>query len=71
MPRGKKIIIEKEIEDKMVDSYKSIDLDEIKKERDYVESSLSNSVANVYKISQQLTYLLRLLLTLKMLVRLN
>src|SRR3989338_561836 len=54
MPRGKKIIIEKEIEDDVVDSYKSMNLNEIKKDREHVESSLSSTVAGVFKISQQL-----------------
>lgn len=54
MPRGKKIIIEKEIEDNVVDEYKSLDVSEIKRERDKLESSLSGSVASVYKVAQQL-----------------
>ena len=54
MPRGKKIIIENEIQDDKVDDYKSLDVGEIKKERDKVEKSLSSSVASVFKTSQQL-----------------
>lgn len=54
MPRGKKIIIETEIDDDYVDRFKSIDLDEIKKERDGVEKGLSSSVAGVFKVAQNL-----------------
>ena len=54
MPRGKKIIIEKEIEDNVIDEYKSLDVSEIKKERDKFESSLSSSVASVYKAASAL-----------------
>ena len=54
MPRGKKIIIEKEIEDAVLDDYKSLDVDEIKKDRERFESSLSSSVASVYKVAQNL-----------------
>ncbi len=54
MPRGKKIIIEKEIDDNVIDEYKSLDVGEIKKERDKAESSLSSSVASVYRVAQNL-----------------
>ena len=54
MPRGKKIIIETEIDDDFVDKFRSIDLDEIKKERDSVEKGLSTSVASVFKVAQNL-----------------
>lgn len=54
MPRGKKIIIETEVEDESVDRYKSIDLNEIKRDRKSVERNLSNSVAGVFKIAQNI-----------------
>ncbi|MFN7991742.1 MAG: hypothetical protein U0R44_06325 [Candidatus Micrarchaeia archaeon] len=54
MPRGKKIIIETEISDDFVDKFRSIDLDEIKKERDRTEKGLSSSVSNVFKVAQNL-----------------
>ncbi|MFH0885211.1 MAG: hypothetical protein V1861_05880 [Candidatus Micrarchaeota archaeon] len=54
MPRGKKIIIETEISDDFVDRFRSIDLDEIKKERDRTERGLSTSVASVFKVAQNL-----------------
>ncbi len=54
MPRGKKIVIEKEINDELVDQYRSIDVDDIRKRRDSVEKSLSGSVAGVFKVAQQL-----------------
>jgi hypothetical protein len=54
MPRGKKIIIETEISDDFVDRFRSIDLDEIKKDRDRTEKGLSSSVASVFKVAQNL-----------------
>jgi len=54
MPRGKKIIIEKEVKDGVVDSFKAIDVSDIMKRRDQVEKNLSESMASVYKTAQQL-----------------
>lgn len=54
MPRGKKIIIEKEIEDSIVDDYKSMDLDGIKKDRAEKEASLTSTVSTVFKAAQDL-----------------
>lgn len=54
MPRGKRIVIEREIDDEIVNGYKFIDVDKIKKERDSVEQSLSSSVANVFRAAQTL-----------------
>jgi hypothetical protein len=54
MPRGKKIVIETEIEDELVDSYRSIDLDGIKKKRSSVEKGLTSSVTSVFKVAQNL-----------------
>jgi len=54
MPRGRKIVIETEINDDMVEKYRAIDLDKIKKERAEVETSLSSSLATVFKAAQDL-----------------
>jgi hypothetical protein len=54
MPRGKKIIIETEIDDDLVDRFKSIDIDSIKKRRDKTERGLSGSIASVFKVAQNL-----------------
>ncbi len=54
MPRGKKIIIETEVEDEFVDRFRSIDTEIIKNDRQEVESSLSSSVAGVFKVAQDL-----------------
>lgn len=54
MPRGKKIVIETEIEDDLVDSYRSIDLESIKRKRSTVEKSLTSSVTGVFKVAQNL-----------------
>jgi hypothetical protein len=54
MPRGKKIIIEKEVKDAVVDDFRTIDLDDIRKRRDSVEKGLSSSLVSVYKTAQQL-----------------
>ncbi|MBU0532949.1 hypothetical protein KKB44_05650 [Candidatus Micrarchaeota archaeon] len=54
MPRGKKIIIETEIDDDLVDRFRSIDIEDIKRRRDKTEKGLSSSVANVFKVAQNL-----------------
>jgi len=54
MPRGKKIIIETEVDNEFVDKFRNIDLGEIKKERTTVEKGLSSSVSQVFKVAQNL-----------------
>lgn len=54
MPRGKKIIIETEVNDDFVDRFRSINLEEIKKDREQTEDGLSSSVASVFKVAQNL-----------------
>ncbi len=54
MPRGKKIIIETNVENDQVDRFRSIDVDEIKQERQKTEKSLSSSVASVFRVAQDL-----------------
>lgn len=54
MPRGKKIIIEKEIKDDVVDSFRAMDVGSIKKRRDGVEKGLSESMAAVFRTAQLL-----------------
>ena len=54
MPRGKKIIIETEINDDFVDRFRSIDIGEIKKGRSKTEKGLSSSISNVFKVAQNL-----------------
>ncbi|MBU0591034.1 hypothetical protein KKF81_04335 [Candidatus Micrarchaeota archaeon] len=54
MPRGKKIIIETEVDDEFVNKFRSIDLEEIRSDRKRTEKGLSSSVANVFKVAQNL-----------------
>ena len=54
MPRGKKIIIETEVDDEFVDKYKAIDLDGIRKKRKTVEKGLSGSMSSVFRVAQSL-----------------
>ena len=54
MPRGKKIIIETQVDDEFVDRFRSIDIDEIRKERDMTERGLSSSIAGIFKVAQNL-----------------
>lgn len=54
MPRGKKIIIETVVDNDVVDIYKSIDLDGIKGERTETEKELTNSVAGVFHMAEEL-----------------
>ncbi len=54
MPRGKKIIIETEVNDDLVNKFRSINVDQIKKERESTEQNLSGSIADVFKVAQNL-----------------
>ena len=54
MPRGKKIIIETEVEDDFVDRFKSMDIEELKNEKSEEEKSLSSVVAEVFRNAQNL-----------------
>ncbi|MBD3210880.1 hypothetical protein GF318_05875 [Candidatus Micrarchaeota archaeon] len=54
MPRGKKIIIETEVDDDLVDKFRSIDIEGIKKKRNKTERGLSGSIASVFKAAQML-----------------
>jgi len=54
MPRGKRINIEMEIEDEYLDKFRNINTDVIKKSRNKVEESLSNSVRNVFDSARKL-----------------
>lgn len=54
MPRGKRIIIEKEIHDVAIDKLKKMDVDEIRKEKEELASTISSSVARIFNEAQQL-----------------
>jgi hypothetical protein len=54
MPRGKKIVIETDVDDVVVDRFKSLDLGEIRKDREDVEKTLSSSISSVFKTAQNL-----------------
>lgn len=54
MPRGRRIIINQEIDDDWVDTFKSINIDAVKKNREQVETGLSKTVAEVSRRSQEL-----------------
>lgn len=54
MPRGKKIIIETQVDDDVVDRFRAIDLDEIKRDRERTERGLSSSIAGIFKVAQNL-----------------
>ncbi|MEK6979249.1 MAG: hypothetical protein AABW86_03435 [Candidatus Micrarchaeota archaeon] len=54
MPRGKRIVIERDLNDAYIEKYRAIDVDEIKKEQTAHEQSISSSVANVFKAAQGL-----------------
>ena len=50
MPRGKKIIIETEVNDDLVNKFRSINVDQIKKERDsnWATATTFISARNIY-----------------------
>ncbi|MGB9719238.1 MAG: hypothetical protein ACPL06_01440 [Candidatus Anstonellales archaeon] len=54
MPRGRRIVINQEIDDEWVDTFKEIDIDAIKKTRGQVEKGLSSTVAEVTREAQEL-----------------
>jgi ribosomal protein S19E (S16A) len=54
MPRGKKIKIETEIDDDVVDRFRSLDVNDIRKDREQVEKGLSSSLATVFRAAQDL-----------------
>ncbi len=54
MPRGKRINIDMEIEDDVIDNFKNIDTNSIKKSRSKTERSLSTSVTNVFDTAQKM-----------------
>lgn len=54
MPRGKKIIIDRDIDDSFVDRLKTMNLERIKDSYENRQSSISSSLANVYNEAQKL-----------------
>ncbi|MEM3422247.1 MAG: hypothetical protein QXF35_03415 [Candidatus Bilamarchaeaceae archaeon] len=54
MPRGKRIIIETEINDKWIDRFRNLDVKEIEKEKIEEEKSLTSSLMSVFQAAQQL-----------------
>ena len=54
MPRGRKIIIETKIEDTVLDEYKSLDLQELKREREAADMGISSSLSSVFRVAQDL-----------------
>lgn len=54
MPRGRRIVINQEIDDDWVDKFRSIDIGAIKKNREQVETGLSKTVAEISRRSQEL-----------------
>ncbi len=54
MPRGRRIVINQEIDDDWVDTFKGIDIEAIKKSRGQVEKGLSSTVAEVSRAAQEL-----------------
>ncbi len=54
MPRGKRIVIETEVEDEWIDRFRSLDVDKIRKEWESSDPTLSSSVATVFRAAQDL-----------------
>ncbi|MEW5996703.1 MAG: hypothetical protein AB1657_03865 [Candidatus Micrarchaeota archaeon] len=53
MPRGRRIVINRKINDDKIDRLTSLDLDEIRKRRGAVERSLSSSITTVMEAAQR------------------
>lgn len=54
MPRGRRIVINQEIDDEWIDAFKGIDINSIRKTREQVEKNLSSTVAEVSRKAQEL-----------------
>lgn len=54
MPRGKKIIIETEIDDDVIDKFRNLNVNSIKREKVEEEKNLSSSLATVFRAAQDL-----------------
>ncbi|MEM4195298.1 MAG: hypothetical protein QXY05_03235 [Candidatus Anstonellales archaeon] len=54
MPRGRRIVINQEIDDEWIDAFKGIDINSIRKTREQVEKNLSTTVAEVSRKAQEL-----------------
>lgn len=55
MPRGRRIVINRKIEDEKVDAFRSMDMDGIKKERQKVENQLSSSIEAVIGAAKEMS----------------
>ncbi|MEW6528724.1 MAG: hypothetical protein AB1391_02440 [Candidatus Micrarchaeota archaeon] len=54
MPRGKRIIIDRKIDDSYINTFKTMDVEKIKDKYEDRQSSISSSLANVYNEAQKL-----------------
>jgi hypothetical protein len=55
MPRGRRIVINRKIDDDKVDSLKNIDMDEVKQGRLHVEDQLSSSITEVMEAAKEMS----------------
>ncbi|MBD3398032.1 hypothetical protein GF412_02555 [Candidatus Micrarchaeota archaeon] len=55
MPRGRRIVINKKIDDDKVDSFRSLDMEELKGEREELEGQLSSSIENVMDSAKEMS----------------
>ena len=54
VPRGRRIVINKKIDDNKVDDFKSLDMQEFKGERKKMEAQLSSSIENVMEAAKEM-----------------
>ncbi|MEM4272044.1 MAG: hypothetical protein QXH30_00465 [Candidatus Bilamarchaeaceae archaeon] len=55
MPRGRRIVINKKIDDEKVDLLKNIDMEKVKQERLHVEEQLSSSITQVMEAAKEMS----------------
>ncbi len=55
VPRGRRIVINRKIDDEKVDSFKSLDMDDVREGRSDVESQLSSSIQNVMESAKEMS----------------
>lgn len=55
MPRGRRIVINKKIDDEKVNSFKTLDMDRVKEDRQSLESQLSSSIEGVMEAAKEMS----------------
>ncbi len=55
VPRGRRIVINKKIDDNKIDEFKSLDMQELKGDRTNIEMQLSSSIESVMEAAKEMS----------------